>query len=45
MTECKSTMIDLKKKIDVDSRRDQSTVDWITDVSSQTPDLIHADLD
>jgi hypothetical protein len=34
MTECKSTVMDLKKKIDVDSRRDQSTVDWITDVSS-----------
>jgi hypothetical protein len=32
MTEYKSTMIDLKKNIDVDSRRDQSTVDWITDV-------------
>ena len=33
MTECKSIVMDLKKKIDVDSRRDQSTVDWIIDVS------------
>ena len=33
MTECKSTVIDLKKNIDVYSRWDQSTVDWITDVS------------
>jgi hypothetical protein len=33
MTEYKSIVMDLKKKIDVDSRPDQSTVDWITDVS------------
>jgi hypothetical protein len=33
MKECKSTMMDLKKKIDVDSRQYQSIVDWITDVS------------
>jgi hypothetical protein len=45
MTECKSTMMDLKKKIDVDSRQEQSIVDWITNVSGQTLDLIHADSD